>query len=136
MSSASSGFFASKKALWLGRGLSGLLSLLFLLDGALKVLQPADYMKASAPLGFDTHVMFGVGIAVLVSTCLYMLPKTCVLGAILLTGFLGGAVDANLRVGSPAFFIIYSVFLGVSVWAGVFLRDGRLRALIPLRIDP
>ena len=133
MSSVASGFLASKKMLWLGRGLSGVLSLLFILDGALKIVQPEGYMKASAGLGFDSQVIFALGIAMLVSTCLYMLPKTCILGAILLTGYLGGAIDANLRVGSPAFFIFYSLLLGVLVWAGVFLRDGRLRELIPLR---
>jgi hypothetical protein len=124
----------SSGALWTGRVLSGLIILFMIFDGVIK-LPPLDVVtQTMVPLGWpaDINVARLLGIIGLISTALYALPRTSVLGAILLTGYLGGAIATNLRVGSPLFsHTLFSVYLGIILWGGLYLRDPRVRALIP-----
>jgi ABC-type transport system involved in cytochrome c biogenesis permease component len=97
----------------------------------MKLVKPPVVVEATTQLGYPESVIFGLGIVLLTSTLLYAVPRTSFLGAILLTGYLGGAVATNLRVGNPLFsHILFPVYLGVMIWGGIFLRDSRLRALI------
>jgi hypothetical protein len=124
----------SKKSRWAGRIISGLVVLFLLFDGITKVMKVAPVMEASARLGFPANMIVGIGIVLLACTVVYVVPRTSILGAILLTGYLGGAVVTQFRAGSALFSeALFPVYFGVLVWAGIYLRDGRLRALIPLR---
>ena len=124
----------SKGSLWTGHILSILSILFFLMDAVMKLLKPAFVVDATVKLGYQEGVIQGLGIALLICTILYAIPGTSVLGAILLTGYLGGAVASNLRVGSPLFSnVLFPVYFALSLWGGLYLRDKRLRALIPLR---
>ena len=120
---------------WAGRILSGLAIAFFLMDGVMKLIAPAPVIEATSALGWptDTKTLALLAILLLGSTLLYAIPKTAMLGAILLTGYLGGAVASHVRIGSPLFsHDLFGVYLGVIVWAGLWLRDARLRALLPL----
>jgi hypothetical protein len=123
----------SKKALWAGRILSALPALFLLVDGAMKLVKPQPVVEATVKLGYPESVILGLGIVLLACTILYLIPRTSVLGAILLTGYLGGAVATHVRVGEPIFTILFPVIFGALLWGGLYLRDERLRALIPLR---
>jgi hypothetical protein len=123
----------SNKQLWTGRILSGLPAAFMVFDGALKLFKPAPVVKATLQLGYAESVIVGLGIVLLASALLYLIPRTALLGAILLTGYLGGAVATNVRVGGPLFNITFPVFLGALLWGGLWLRDQRLRVLLPLR---
>jgi hypothetical protein len=124
----------SKKRVWSGRILSGLVILFLIPDAIIKFIKPAPVVDAFAHLGLPLSNAVTIGIVLLVSTALYAIPPTAVLGAILLTGYLGGAVATHLRVDDPLFsHILFPTYLGVLLWLGLYLRDGRLRALIPLR---
>lgn len=123
----------SNKALWTGRVLSGLVGLFLLFDGVAKLFKPAAVVQGTVQLGYPESSIVGIGIVLLVCTALYLIPRTSVLGAILLTGYLGGATATHVRVGGPLFNILFSVLFGVIVWAGLYLRDERLRALVPFR---
>ena len=119
--------------LWAGRIMSALPALFLLLDGVMKLGKPAPVVEATVRLGYPESVIFGLGIVLIVCTVLYVIPRTSVLGAILLTGYLGGATATHVRVGEPLFPVLFPSMVGVLVWGGLFLRDDRLRALIPLR---
>jgi hypothetical protein len=122
------------KRLWIGRILSGLMIVFLLVDGVMKVMKARVAVDGSVQLGYPESVVFGIGAILLVSTALYAIPRTSVLGAILLTGYLGGAIATHVRVGSPLFgYTLFPIYVGVILWAGLYLRDARLRALIPLR---
>jgi ABC-type transport system involved in cytochrome c biogenesis permease component len=124
----------SKGRLWTGRIMSGLPALFLLIDAVGKLLRPAPVVETTVQLGYPESVLLGLGIVLLTCTILYLMPRTAVLGAILLTGYLGGAIATHVRVGSPLFsHILFPVYLAVLIWGGLFLRDERLRALIPLR---
>ena len=123
----------SKAALWAGRATSGLCVLFLVLDGAVKLFKPAPVLKACAQLGIPESTIPGIGLVLLASTAAYAIPATSVLGAILLTGYLGGAIATHVRVGGPAFPVAFAAALGVLVWLGIYLREPRLRALVPLR---
>jgi hypothetical protein len=124
----------SKGRLWTGRIMSGLPALFLLIDAVGKLLRPAPVVETTVQLGYPESVLLGLGIVLLTCTILYLIPRTAVLGAILLTGYLGGAIATHVRVGSPLFsHILFPVYLTVLIWGGLFLRDERLRALIPLR---
>jgi hypothetical protein len=126
----------SKKMLWTGRVMSILVILFLLFDASLKVLRLAPALEATAKLGYPVSVVFPLGIVLLACTVLYGIPRTSVLGAILLTGYLGGAVATNVRVSDPLFgYVLFPVYVALLLWGGLYLRDERLRALIPLR-DP
>ncbi|MDX8494573.1 DoxX family protein [Mesorhizobium sp. VK22B] len=125
----------SSGALWAGRVLSTVIVLFMIFDGTIK-LPPLDIVtQTMVQLGWpaDPNVARMLGIMGLISTALYALPRTSVLGAILLTAYMGGAIATKVRVDSPLFsHTLFGVYLGIILWAGLFLRDPKLRALIPL----
>jgi hypothetical protein len=123
----------SKKALWAGYIMSALPVLMLLFSAAMKFANPPPVAEGFKHLGLPESFALGLGVLELSCTLLYVIPRTSVLGAILLTGYLGGAVLAHLRVGDA---FIGPVIFGVLVWGGLFLRDPRLRALIPFRHQP
>jgi hypothetical protein len=133
MESATQTAPASKKMLWAGRVIGWLPALFLLVDGAMKLIKPAPVVEATVKLGYPESVLTGLGIVVIVCTVLYLIPRTGVLGAILLTGYLGGAVATHVRAGEGWFSILFPVFFGALLWGGLYLREARLRALIPLR---
>jgi hypothetical protein len=104
--------------------------LLLLFSGAMKLMKPAPVMEGFTHLGYPESLALGLGIVELACAVVYVFPRTSVLGAILLTGYLGGATATHLRIGEPFFM---PIVLGVLVWGGLYLRDERLRALIPLQ---
>jgi hypothetical protein len=125
---------ASSRSLWTGRVLTALAVLFLVFDGVTKVLKVPAVMQASAQMQYPLHLIPVIGIILLVCTAVYAIPQTSILGAILLTGYLGGAVEAQLRVGNPLFSeTLFPIYFAVVVWAGLFLRERRLRALIPFR---
>lgn len=114
--------------------MSALAALFLLMDGVMKLAKPAPVVEATVELGYRESVIFGLGIVLLVCVVLYVIPRTSILGAIMLTGYLGGAVAAQVRVGHPLFsHTLFPVYVAALVWGGLFLREARLRALIPLR---
>jgi hypothetical protein len=121
----------SNASLWTGRIFSALVFLFMLFDGGIKVLRMAPAVEGTARLGYPTSLVLPIGLVALVCTFLYAIPRTSILGAVLLTGYLGGATATQVRVQDPWFF--FPVAIGVMVWVGPFLMDERLRALIPLR---
>jgi hypothetical protein len=123
----------SKGQLWAGRITGGLPALFLLVDGIMKLIKPAPVIEATVNLGYPEAVIIGIGIVLLASTILYLVPQTSVLGSILLTGYLGGAVATHVRVGGGWFEILFPVIFGVLLWAGLWLRDGRLQQLLPVR---
>jgi len=123
----------SKKRLWIGRIISALPALFLLMDGVMKLVKPAPVVEATVRLGYPESVILGLGIVLIASTVLYVIPSTAILGAILLTGYLGGAVATHVRVGEGLFPVLFPVVFGVVIWLGLYLRDDQLRALIPLR---
>jgi hypothetical protein len=126
----------SKKGLWTGRIMSGLVIAFLAVDVVIKFVKPAPapVVETCAHLGLPLSLAPVLGMILLVSTALYVIPNTSVLGAILLTGYLGGAVATHLRVGDPLFsHVLFPTYLGVLLWGGLYLREPRLRALIPLR---
>jgi hypothetical protein len=123
----------SKGMLWAGRIISALPALFLLVDAVMKFFKPAVVVEGTVKLGYPESTIIGMGIVLLVSTLLYMIPRTAVLGAILLTGYLGGAVATHVRMGEGAFPILFPAFFGALLWLGLYLRDERLRTLIPLR---
>ena len=116
---------------WTGRILTALPVLFLLFDGVIKFTKIAPVVDSFTQLGYPVSLALGIGILELACTVVYVIPRTSVLGAILLTGYLGGATATHVRIGEALFII--PVVLGVLVWGGLFLRDDRLRALIPLR---
>jgi uncharacterized membrane protein YphA (DoxX/SURF4 family) len=120
----------SKKTRWTGYVLSALPVLLLLFSGTMKLVRPPGMAESFAHLGWPATLALALGILELACTVIYAIPRTAVLGAILLTGYLGGAIATHVRIGEPFF---TQFILGVLVWGGLYLRDPRLRALIPLR---
>lgn len=120
-----------------GRAVTTVCAMFLLLDGAMKIARPAPVVEGTMQLGYAQSVIVPLGIALLASTALYAFPRTAVLGAILVTGYLGGAVATHVRVGNPlATHVLFPVYVGVLLWLGLYLRDPRLRALLPLRSRP
>jgi hypothetical protein len=120
--------------LWTGRVLTAIPILFLTFDGAGKVANVAPVREAMAQLGYPADTGVAIGIILLVCVALYAIPRTAVLGAILLTGYLGGAIATHVRVGNPLFsHILFPIYLAAMVWGGLYLRDARLRALVPLR---
>ena len=124
----------SNKALWAGRIVSALPVLFLLMDGVMKLFKPAVVVDATLKVGYAESTIVPLGIVLLACTILYVVPLTSVLGAILLTGYLGGAVATHTRVGDPLFsHVLFPTYLGALIWLGLYLRDARVRALVPLR---
>src|SRR6266498_1359144 len=133
MQSSTQNAAVSRKSLWSGRVMSGLPSLFLLADGIGKLVKPEPVVEGTVKLGYPESVLVPLGIVLLTCTILYVIPRTSALGAILLTGYLGGAVATHVRVGNPIFtHILFPVYLGVLIWGGLYLRDYRVRSLIPL----
>ena len=120
----------SKKVLWAGYIMSTIPVLILLFSAAMKFAKPPPVMEGFKHLGLPESLALGLGVLELACTVLYVIPRTSVLGAILLTGYFGGAILAHLRVGDP---FIGPVIFGALVWGGLFLRDPRLRDLIPFK---
>lgn len=123
----------SKANLWAGRIVGGFVALFLLFDGVAKLFKPAFVVDATVKLGYSESVIVPLGIVLVVCTILYLIPVTSVLGAILLTGYLGGAVATHVRTGEGMFPIIFPIIMGIMLWLGIYLRDTRLRTLVPLR---
>jgi hypothetical protein len=123
----------SKGMLWAGRIMSSLPALFLLVDGAMKLVRPEVVVKTTMDLGYAESVILPLGVVLLACTILYLIPWTAVLGAILLTGYLGGAVATHVRAGQGPFEILFPVLFGALLWGGLVLRDNRLRALVPVR---
>jgi len=124
----------SKSTIWIGRIVSGLPALFLLVDGAMKLVKPAVVVEATTKLGYSESLIVPIGIILIACTLLYLIPTTSVLGAILLTAYLGGAVATHVRAAEGGVFpIIFPIIFGALLWLGLYLNDTRLRALIPLR---
>jgi hypothetical protein len=123
----------SKPALWTGRILSGLSVLFLLFDGIAKVMKAAPVLEASTSLEVPLRVIPGLGVVLITATLLYAIPQTSVLGAIVLTGYLGGAIWTHVRMGGPVFPMVFPVIVAALIWGGLYLREPRLRRLVPLR---
>ena len=121
-----------RRSLWTGRFMSALPALLLLVDGAVKLVKPA-MMKGTVSLGYSEGVIVPLGIVLLTCTVLYLIPRTAILGAILLSGYLGGAVATHVRVGESVFNVVLPIVLGMLLWGGLWLRDDNLRRLVPVR---
>jgi hypothetical protein len=122
---------SSKASFWTGRVLTTLITLFMLLDGVFKLIKPQPVVEATTKLGYPASVILPLGVTLIACTILYAIPRTAVLGAILLTGYLGGAVATHVRVGASDW--IYAVVFGVVAWLGIYLRDAKLRTLVPIR---
>jgi hypothetical protein len=121
----------SKKMIWVGRIVSAIPVLLMLFSAGMKFAKPAPVVEGMVRFGYPESQLFLLGVLESLSCVVYLIPQTAVLGAILMTGYLGGATASNVRIGDPSY--IMTVFLGVCVWGGLFFRDERVRALIPFR---
>jgi hypothetical protein len=130
MESSTPSASASKKMYWAGWVVSILPVLMLLFSATMKFLQPAEMLEGLEKMGWKQDVMIALGIVEVACTIIYLIPKTSVLGAILLTGYLGGATATHVRIGDP---FIFPILLGVLVWLGIYLRCGRLRAILPIR---
>jgi hypothetical protein len=127
---------SSKGARWTGTAMSGLVILFLLFDGGIKLVPLEIVTQTSGEIGLPTDASFArlLGILTLIGVALYTVPRTAVLGAILLTGYMGGAIATHLRIDSPLFsHTLFGVYLGLLIWGGLYLREPRLRALIPFR---
>jgi hypothetical protein len=120
----------SKKLIWTGRIISALVILFMLVDGGAKVVKLKPYVEGTVQVGYAESLVVPLGIVALISTIVYAIPQTCILGAILMSGYFGGATATHVRMGQPFYF---PVVFGILVWLALYLREPRLRALIPLR---
>ena len=121
----------SKKSIRAGYIVSGLVVLFLCADALMKVLKTQLAVEGDARLGYPESTVFGIGVVLLFCTLLYAIPRTSIFGAILLTGYLGGAVATHVRVGNPWLgYVLFPVYIGVLIWGGLFLRDRRIRALL------
>jgi hypothetical protein len=126
----------SKSRLLTGRILTTLTVLFLIMDIVFKFIRPVppQVLQSMNQLGFQTGLLTTIGILLLACTVLYVIPATSVLGAVLLTGYLGGAISVHVRVGNPLFgYVLFPVYVGALMWAGLYLREPRLLALLPLR---
>jgi hypothetical protein len=122
----------SRGALWTGRILSGAAMLFLAFDATMKVLRIDAAVSGTTELGYHASVIVPLGIVQLVCLALYALPRTSVLGAVLWTGYLGGAIATHVRIGNPLFtHILFPVYVAAMLWGGLWLRDQRIRALVP-----
>lgn len=135
MQSATQPAPVSKKKSWPGIIIGALPALFLLVDGAMKLVKPPVVVEGTIKYGYSESVITPLGVVLLACTVIYLIPRTAVLGAILLTGYLGGAVDTHVRAGEGWFSILFPVVFGALLWGGLYLRDERLRALVPLRSD-
>ena len=136
MQSATQTAPASKKRVWTGRIISALVVLFLLFDSAIKLMKLPPAVEGTARLGYPVSLVLPIGLVLLICVVIYVIPSTSVVGAILLTGYLGGAVASNVRIGNPLFgYVLFPVYVAVLLWTGLLLRDDRLRELVPLRSE-
>ncbi|HEX3377056.1 MAG TPA: DoxX family protein [Candidatus Acidoferrales bacterium] len=134
MQTAGSPGSISMKSIWAGRIISGLITAFMIFDAVIHMMKPAPVVEAFAKLNFPLSFAVPLGIVELLCIVLYVVPSTSILGAILLTSYLGGAVAIQLPTGNPFFGeILFPVYIGVFLWGGIYLRDARLRSLIPFQ---
>jgi hypothetical protein len=120
----------SKRMVWPGRILTAMTALFMLLDGAMKIAKPLQVLEANVRLAYPLSSLSGIGVALIASTLIYLIPRTSIPGAILLAGYLGGAVASNVRAGSGWFETVFPVLFATLVWSGLLVQDRRLRALL------
>jgi DoxX-like family len=120
----------SGKVIWAGRVLTILTALFMLLDGVMKIVKPPQVLEANARLAYPISALSGIGIALIACTLVYLIPRTSIAGAILLTGYLGGAVASNVRAGSGWFETIFPMLFAALIWVGLILRNRRLGTLL------
>lgn len=126
----------SKGALWIGRVLSALITLFLLIDAGMKIARMRVAVDATVKLGYSDGAVVSIGMTLLISTILYAIPRTSGLGAVLLTGYLGGAVATNVRAGLPlATYVLAPVYFGIVAWLGLYLRNPQVRRVVPLLTD-
>jgi hypothetical protein len=124
----------SKGRVWTGRVLSGLAIAFLLFDSVIKLMKLPVVLDSFAKLGYPQTLAVPLGTILLICVILYAIPQTSVLGAIFLTGYLGGAVATHTRMGDPLFsHILFPTYMGLLIWGGLYLRERRLSALVPLR---
>jgi hypothetical protein len=124
----------SKSRLWTARIMSGLVILFMLFDSIVKIIKPAPVVEGTLELGYSEHHIIVIGTLGLLSTILYAIPRTTVLGAILLTGYFGGAIATHVRLDNPLFtHTLFPVYIAVLTWGGIWLKDEKVRKLIPLQ---
>jgi hypothetical protein len=124
----------SRAKLWTGRIMGGLVILFLLLDAIGKLMKPEAVVKGTMELGFPVSAIVPIGVTLLICTVLYAIPRTSLLGAILLTGYLGGAVATQVRVGNPLFsHVLFPVYFGILIWGSLYLLEPRVRTMIPFR---
>jgi hypothetical protein len=128
----SSNMVISKGRIRVSWVMSGLAAVFFFMDGGMKLVKPAFVVEATTQLGYPESSIVGIGVALILCTILYLVPRTKFLGAILLTGYLGGAVASNVRAGTPVFNLVFPILMAALAWGGLWLRDRRLRELVPL----
>lgn len=122
------------QTIWTGRVLSGLAVLFLLFDSTGKLLEVQPVIDGTRQLGYPREIVFTLGVILLSCVVVYLIPRTSVLGALLLTGYLGGAVASQARVGNPLFsHILFPTYVAMLIWGGLVLRDARLRAFAPWR---
>ena len=124
------GSFVSKVQLWLGRIMSAIVSMFLVVDGVMKLFRPPVVVKATLQLGYAESAIVGIGATLLLCTLLYIVPRTSAVGAVLLTGYLGGAVASNVRAGMPLFNILFPIIIAGLAWGGLWLRDLHVRELL------
>jgi len=125
---------SSRSARWGGRAASGLAAAFLLFDAGLKLVKPPFVVEGTVKLGYSEDVIVPLGIVLLLSTLLYLVPRTSPLGVLLLTGYLGGAVASHVRVGDPLLsHVLFPTYVAVLLWGGLWLRDERVRAFVSLR---
>ncbi|HJP59252.1 MAG TPA: DoxX family protein [Gemmatimonadaceae bacterium] len=134
MSAAIDAVPPSKGQLWTGRILSGLGAVFMLFDATIHLLKPAAVVEGFAKLGFPINTAVPIAIVEFVCIILYLIPRTSIFGAILLTGYLGGAIATQLRVGAPLFStLLFPIYVALFLWGGLYLRDPLVRTIIPTR---
>jgi DoxX-like family len=121
---------SSQKMIWTGRIVTVLASLFLLLDGLMKIVKPVQVLEATARLGYPVSSLTGIGVTLIACTLIYVIPRSSILGAILLTAYLGGAVASNVRAGSGWFEMIFPTLIAALVWGGIWLRDRQVRNLL------
>lgn len=124
----------SKSRLWLARSMSGIVILFMLMDSIMKFIQPPTVVETTVALGFGEQQILLLGVLGLLSTLFYIFPKTSILGAVLLTGYWGGAIATHVRLGNPLFtHILFPVYLAILAWGGIWLVNDTLRKLFPVK---
>ena len=125
---------SSRRALWTGRTMSGIAIVFLTLDAIGKLLQVPPVVDGTRQLGYPVEVIFGLGVTLMSCVLVYVVPRTAMLGAVLLTGYLGGAVATHVRVANPLLtHTLFPTYVAALLWGGLMLRDARLRAFVPWR---